>query len=175
MGAANGNMLSRGVSGGTLLDTESSPRVRIPVFMQAWNEAGTRPTKKANQRQPKIAAKPLSHVLRARLERPNDFYISDWRLQTTPIRWLKQSNQYQVRLEVFRRYGEAGQVEESLGTLTLSGVLQKQSDGLFVIQGSTRHRFNDNHGQPILEIEAGTPIQEDKTPLISKSKTDLSL
>lgn len=170
-GAAAAHLLGRPESTPTLENAEEIQRVRIPVFMQAWNTVSSKALD-GTQKSAKIAAKPLNHILRARMERPNDFYLGDWRIQTTPIRWLKSSNQYQVRLEIFRRYGEAGQVEESLGTMNLSGVLQKQGDGLYTIQGSTRRRFNDQQSQPVLDIEAGNPANNiEKAPLVSKNMT----
>ncbi|MCX6127405.1 MAG: hypothetical protein NTV34_22010 [Proteobacteria bacterium] len=171
-GVAASHMLNRGAARSPGIDgVEPIARVRIPLMLKAWNAVASKgPSVK---KEAKIAAKPLTHVLRARIERPNDFYLGDWRIQTTPIRWLKATNQYQVRLEVFRRYGEAGQVEESLGTLNLSAVLVKQGDGLFMVQGSSRRKFNDDQGQPILEIEAGTPatVFEPKSMLSRSDRT----
>lgn len=135
---------------------ETIQRVRIPLVLQAWT-AVTAKTREGRNQETRIAQKPISHVLRARIEKPNDFFVGDWRIQTTPIRWIKNTNQYQVRLEVFRRFGEAGQIEESLGMMNLTGILQKQADGLFLIQGTAKKRFNDHHGQPIASLEAGTP------------------
>lgn len=134
---------------------ETIQRVRIPIVLQAWTTVSTK-SRDGTNRESRIPQKPISHILRARIEKPNDFFVGDWRIQTTPIRWLKNTNQYQVRLEVYRRYGEAGQIEESLGTMNLTGILQKQADGLFLVQGSAKKRFNDHNGQPIASLEAGT-------------------
>ena len=142
-------------------------RVRIPVSIKAWTTV-TATDGNAKGRPTRIATKPMSQVLRARMERPNDFYLGDWRVQTVPVRWLKRTGQYQVRLELFQRLGEAGQIEDSMGSVLLSGVLSKQADGLFVIQGKARRQFFDKHGNPIAEIQAGQATDETHAPAISR-------
>lgn len=175
-GVAASHMLQR--PDGATANVESvTPvqRVRIPVTMQAWNSVQARASD-GRSKESKIATKPLNHVLRARIERPNDFYLGDWRIQSTPIRWLKNTNQYQVRLEIYRRFGEAGQVEESLGTMNVTGVLSKQADGLYVLEGSSRRRFTDRNGQPLLDMEAGTPLTEKgPAPNVSKAGSNTRL
>lgn len=169
-GSASGSMLNHSQSMKTLAEnSEQLYRVRIPVTMQAWN-AVTSKGVLGDSKSAKIAARPLNHVLRARLEKANDFYLGDWRIQTTPIRWLKNTSQYQLKLDVFRRFGEGGQVEESLGSLNLSGVLKKQADGIHIIYGSSKHRFLDNQGQPLLDIAVGTPVNNlNKATAVSQS------
>jgi hypothetical protein len=72
-------------------------------------------------------------------------------------------------LEVFRRYGEAGQLEESLGSVTLTGILDKQDDGLYMLQGTARRIFRDKSGAPIIDIEAGLhPQDEERGTAISR-------
>jgi hypothetical protein len=136
------------------LSTQKTQRVRIPVSLKGWNELDAK-AQDGSSKKARIPSKVISQVLRARIERANDFYLGQWRIQTTPTRWLKRSNQYQVRLEVFRRHGDQGQVEESLGSVLLTGMLNKQDDGLFVLEGTARRIFRDKVGTPILDLEAG--------------------
>jgi hypothetical protein len=165
-----------GVAGGSLYnspedsntETATTQRVRIPLTLKTWNDVETRATD-GSSRKSRIAGKAVAQVLRARIERANDFYLGDWRVQTTPVRWLKRSNQYQVRLEVFRRHGDAGQLEESLGSVTLTGVLDKQDDGLFMVHGTARRIFRDKSGEPVLDMEAGMhPQDEERGTAISR-------
>lgn len=149
---------------------ETIQRVRIPVSLQAWNTVSTK-GRDGTKQDSRIAQKPLTHVLRARIEKSNDFYVGDWRIQTTPIRWLKSTGQYQVRLELFRRFGEAGQIEESLGSVNLTGILQKQSDGLYMVQGTAKRRFNDSTGQPVANLEVGH--QDESLPATAVSKANI--
>lgn len=170
-GAASDQLYNRPGGSPKIESFETIQRVRIPIVLQSWTAVTTK-GRTGNNEDSRIAQKPISHVLRARIEKPNDFYVADWRVQTTPIRWLKTTNQYQVKLELFRRYGESGQIEESLGTVNLTGILQKQSDGLFMIQGSARRRFTDHNGQPVANLEVGTTSEPDAAPTaVSKLTT----
>jgi hypothetical protein len=147
--------------------SSATQRVRIPVTLKAWNELDAR-SADGKSVKTKIIGQPVKHVLRARLENSNDFYLGDWRVQTTPIRWLRRSNQYQVKLEVFRRFGESGQLEETMGSVTLTGILDKQDDGLFMLNGTARRVFRDKNGDPILEFDAGQHGQATNATAISR-------
>ena len=150
--------------------TDAAPttqRVRIPLTLKPWNDIDTR-SADGKSVKTKIAGRTVAQVLRARIEKSNDFYLGDWRIQTTPIRWLKRSNQYQVKLEVFRRYGEAGQLEETMGSVTLTGILDKQQDGLYMLSGTARRIFRDKQGEPILELDAGQHVPLGKVTTISR-------
>ena len=149
---------------------EAIQRVRIPVVLQAWGTVTTK-GRDGGKQESRIAQKPISHVLRARIEKPNDFYVGDWRIQTTPIRWIKATGQYQVRLELYRRYGEGGQIEENLGSVNLTGLLEKQADGLYLVQGSAKRRFTDSSGQPVASLEIGD--QNEALPAAAVSKANI--
>ena len=165
LGAASGQVYNR--PDDTAPETSATQRVRIPMTLKTWSEVDTRsPDGKTSKS--RIPAKPITQVLRARIERSNDFYIGDWRIQTTPVRWLKRSNQYQVRVEAFRRFGEAGQIEESLGSVTLTGLLEKQDDGLFILNGTARRVFRDRSGTPVLDLDAGQHQPYEKATAISR-------
>ncbi len=165
-----------GVASSSLYNSPEDPnaefskaqRVRIPFTFKTWNDIETRGVD-GTTRKARVAGKSTTQVLRARIERSNDFYLGQWRVQTTPVRWLKRSNQYQVRLEVFQRLGDLGQLEESLGSVMLTGVLSKQDDGLFMLNGTARRIFRDKNGEPILDIEAGLhPQDEERGTAISR-------
>lgn len=158
-----------GVASGSLYNSPEDPnvesprtqRVRIPFTYKSWNDVET-VAADGSKRKTRIAGKSITQVLRARIERSNDFYLGNWRVQTTPVRWLKRSNQYQVRLEVFRRLGDVGQLEESLGSVMLTGMLNKQDDGLYMLNGTARRIFRDKSGDPILDIEAGLHADDEE-------------
>jgi hypothetical protein len=147
-----------------LIETKNTPRVRIPIVMKSWSEIDATGID-GKKIKTKIPAKPVSQVLRARMEQTNDFYIGDWRVQTTPQKWLKSTNQFQVKLEVFRRFGENGQIEESMGYTTLTGLLEAESDNLFVLNGTARRSFRDRNGKPLLEFEAGKAAPNEGKPI----------
>jgi len=129
-------------------------RVRINLRMTPWKITTGTDTAGA-QRAIHLAQQPLTHTLRARLDKTNHFYFGEWHIQTTPIRWTRTSRRWAVRLDVARRYGSWGQLEENLGSMEVAGVLQEQGDRLFLLNGIAKKRFNDRMGQPALEIVAG--------------------
>jgi len=149
------------------IDSSSSQRVRIPLSFKTWSLVETK-DQDGRSRKSRIASKPISQVLRARIERANDFYLGDFRIKTTPVRWLKRSNQYQVKLEMFKRLNLDGTMEESLGSVTLTGVLDKQDDGLFILNGTARRLFRDRSGEPILDLDAGQHAPLEKASAISR-------
>lgn len=160
-GAASEQLYNRPDAKQKIESMETMQRVRIPVILQAWSNI-TAKSRDGGKQDSRIAQKPVSHVLRARIEKTNDFYVGDWRIQTTPIRWIKATGQYQVRLELYRRYGEGGQIEENLGSVNLTGLLQKQADGLYLVHGSAKRRFTDSSGQPVASLQIGDqeePVQ----------------
>jgi hypothetical protein len=137
------------------------------MTFKTWSDIETRDPD-GKSRRTKIAGKPVSQVLRARIERSNDFFLGDYRIKTTPVRWLKRSHQYQVKIELFKRLGEDGTLEESLGSVTLTGVLEKQDDGLYVLNGSARRLFRDRSGDPLLDLDAGMHAPAEKQTAISR-------
>lgn len=149
------------------IDSPSTQRVRIPLSFKTWSLVETRDPN-GRPSKSRIASKPVAQVLRARIERANDFYLGDFRIKTTPVRWLKRSNQYQVKLELFKRLSLEGSLEESIGSVTLTGVLEKQDDGLFILHGTARRLFRDRSGEPILDLDAGQHGQLENASAISR-------
>jgi len=165
LGAASGHLYNR--ADDNAMETSNTQRVRIPVTLKSWSEVDTTAAD-GKSKKTRIAGKSVSQVLRARIERSNDFYLGSLRVKTTPVRWLKRSNQYQVKLEVFRRYGEDSQLEESMGSVTLTGLLEKQDDGLYVLNGTARRLFRERTGEPLLDLEAGQHWSPETAPAISR-------
>jgi hypothetical protein len=149
------------------IDSPTSQRVRIPLSFKTWSLVETKDAD-GRSRKSRIASKPMAQVLRARIERANDFYLGDFRIKTTPVRWLKRSNQYQVKLEMFKRLNLDGTMEETLGSVTLTGVLEQQDDGLFILNGTARRLFRDRSGEPILDLDAGQHAPLEKASAISR-------
>jgi hypothetical protein len=102
-----------------------------------------------------VPIEPLRHVLRARLNKVNHFYVGDWHVQTEPTKWVRKTRAYEVRLSIYRRYGAFGQLEEQVGTVDLAGMLTQQPENVFVLNGVARKRLRDRFGQPVLDVVAG--------------------
>lgn len=113
-----------------------------------------------------VAADPLRHTLRARLSTVNHFFVSDWHIETKPIKWIKKTNRYEIKLSFYRRYGAFGQLEDYVGAVNLAGRLEEQegSDQVFVLIGVVRQRLRDKFGSPYLDVVAGFAPEPVKSP-----------
>jgi hypothetical protein len=169
-GLADTWMMAKGKSETVQIPENQVERVRIPLTLVSYNSLVSK-SADGSKAIAKIPTKPVHHILRARLEKQNDFYVGSLRVLSTPIRWVKSSQTYQAKFEIYKRLGEGGTVEEPVGTMYLQGKLQKQSDGLYSIAGSSRRKFTDANGQPTLEIALGHPIQGSTNPM-AVSRTD---
>ena len=131
----------------------SSPRVRIGVKLTPFQlKAGTKNAKKPQF----VKAQTVRQTLRARIDRENHFFVGDWHIQTKPVTWVKRSRSFTVRMDVYRRYGAFGQLEEKVGSLDVKGVLHRQDSNLYVLKGASRKRFRNKFGHPILDLVAGS-------------------
>ena len=95
----------------------------------------------------------LKRTLRARIDKPNHFVVGNYHVETIPLKWLKKTKDYAVRL-FSKRYGSYGEVEEHLGNLDVSGRLEGK-DGLFVLVGAKSTVIKNKSGEPILKAVAG--------------------
>lgn len=102
-----------------------------------------------------LPMEPLRHTLRARLNKPNHFFVGDYHVETKPLKWVRKSRRYEVQLDLYRRYGAFGQLEEFVGSVSLNGVLEEQEDNVFVLLGTARQRFRDKFGNPVIDLVAG--------------------
>ena len=97
----------------------------------------------------------LRHTLRARLNKINHFFVSDFHIETKPLKWIKKNRRYKLRLTIYRRFGSFGQLEEKIGSMDLAGVLEEQDQNIFILYGSAAKRLRDKFGHPVLDIVAG--------------------
>lgn len=144
------------------LTTAQPPRVRIGLRLVPY-----RKLLYSGERGPETKFKPdqaITHTLRARMDRPNHFFLGEYHIETNPIAWDKQAGIYKIKLNFFRRFGSYGQIEESIGALELNGRL-KGAKGLYVIHGLASAQFKDKRGQPVVDLIAG---------YAEKKNTDLS-
>lgn len=158
----------------TLLSKETveGPRVRIGLrltpFVQIVNQAPN------GQRSIRfIPAEPLRHTLRARMNTINHFFVSDWHIESKPLRWIKKTGRYDMRLTFYRRYGAFGQLEEHIGSVDAAGVLGEEKERVHVLIGVTRQRLRDKLGNPYLDVVAGFAPVPTTTPF-DLSKVDRS-
>ena len=129
-------------------------RVRIGLRLTPFKRVGTE-GRDGTVDQRFVPMEPLRHTLRARLNAPNHFFVGDYHVESKPLKWVKKSRRYEVQLDVYRRYGAFGQLEEFLGSVDLNGVLDEQEAKVFVLYGVARTRLRDKFGNPILDVVAG--------------------
>ena len=96
----------------------------------------------------------LKHILRAKIEKPNHFYVGDYHIVTEPFVYSKIHRRLGMRLSFYQRFGTYKQLEESIGQMEIRGDLRgKGPIGHFV--GYSQKIFKDKKGQPILEVQLG--------------------
>ncbi|WP_141736025.1 hypothetical protein [Oligoflexus tunisiensis] len=145
-------------TGESSLTTVSEPkdvaRVRIPLRLTRFepivvqNAQGTR-------RMEYKAMAPVSYTLRATINRSNHFYLADWHIETIPMKWEKETRNWQVEIKVYKRYGQEQELEEFIGTHALRGRLIGE-DRLFTLETQSRQQFNNKRGSPVLLLESGS-------------------
>jgi len=110
----------------------------------------------------------LRYTLRARLNKVNHFFVGKWHIETTPEQWVRTTRHYVVKLDIYRRYGAFGQLEENVGSLQLRGVLDEGENNVHVLLGVARVRLRDKFGRPVLDVVAGfAPGAQAKAPALS--------
>ena len=82
---------------------------------------------------------------------------------------MKKTRHYEVKLNLYRRYGAFGQLEENVGSVTLAGTLEEERDNVHVLLGTVRKRLRDKAGQPYLDVVAGFAPGVEKGPAVSLS------
>jgi hypothetical protein len=117
-----------------------------------------------------VPVDPLRHTLRARLNETNHFFVGDWHVETVPTKWVKKTRHYEVRLNIYRRYGAFGQLEENVGAVDLAGTLDQQPDNVHVLVGVARQRLRDKLGNPYLDVVAGFAPAKAAGPKISAAE-----
>lgn len=140
-------------------NSSDAPRVRIGLRLTPFKKLVNKGREGAGEVR-FIPAEPLRHTLRARLNKTNHFFVGEWHIETRPTLWIAKTRRYEVELHVFRRYGAFGQLEENIGVVPLSGVLDEQEDKLFVLLGVARKRLRDRFNNPYLDVVAGFGPQE---------------
>jgi hypothetical protein len=138
----------------TVTEPKDVARVRIPLRLTRFepivvqNAQGTR-------RMDHKAMAPVSYTLRATINRSNHFYLADWHIETIPMKWEKETRNWQLEIKVFKRYGQEQELEEFIGTHSIQGRLLG-NDKLFTLEAQTRQLFNNKRGSPVLLLETGS-------------------
>jgi hypothetical protein len=111
----------------------------------------------------------IKRTLRARIDKPNHFIVDNYHVETIPLKWIKKSQNYTVRLSFSKRYGAYGEVEEHLGNVDVSGRLQGKG-GVFVLMGASSKVIKNDRGEPLLKVVAGYGNIAPRNTNVSKKK-----
>lgn len=131
----------------------SAGKVRIGLKLSPFSKIQLQDGSGKNKIKFKIDQE-LKRTLRARIDKPNHFVVGNYHVETIPLKWLKKTKDYAVRLSFSKRYGSYGEVEEHLGSLDVKGRLEGK-DGLYVLMGAKSTVIKNKAGEPILKAVAG--------------------
>ena len=147
-------------------ETQQPAKVRIGLRLTPFKKVVTR-NRDGSTDQRFVPIEPLRHTLRARLNKTNHFFVGEWHVESVPTKWVRKTRHYEVKLNVYRRYGAFGQLEENVGSIELAGTLEEERDNVHVLLGTARKRLRDKSGQPYLDIVAGFAPGAEKGPAVS--------
>jgi len=144
-----------------------APQVRIPLKLTSFKKMLVR-DKSGKIIERYIAVDPVTNTLRGRIERVNHFYISDFHIESIPLKWDRDLGNYRTKLRFYQRFGVNQDIEEYIGSVVVNGRLEADNE-YFKLVGFSAEKFNNRNGAPVLAVEVGTPLpQAPKTPLLSK-------
>lgn len=135
-------------------ETFQGPRVRIGLRLTPFIKVVQR-EENGQQTTRFVPAEPIRHTLKARINGINHFFVSDWHIETKPIKWIKKTGRYDIKLTFYRRFGAFGQLEDLVGSVDLAGTLDLEKDQVYVLIGVVRQRLRDKLGSPYLDVVAG--------------------
>jgi hypothetical protein len=137
-------------------DADKGPQVRIAIKFTKLKPNGT-----DKRGQIKFAAGDIKrHVLRARLNKINHFYLDNYHVETKPISLVKASNQVRMRLTISRTHANEKKMEELLGSIEVAGKLHKTGENLYMLRGEAGKRLLHPSGQPMVDVVAGFRASE---------------
>lgn len=148
--------------------SQQPAKVRIGLRMTPFKKVVTR-NRDGSVDQRFVPIEPLRHTLRARINKTNHFFVGEWHIESEPTKWVRKTRHYEVKLNIYRRYGAFGQLEENVGTVELAGTLDEERDNVYVLLGTARKRLRDKAGHPYLDVVAGFAPGAEKGPSVSLS------
>ena len=138
------------------------PRVRIRLKLKPYAEINFRTVdgKIIHKNQEEKA---IEHVLRARLESVNHFHVQNFHIESIPIRWHRESQQYSVQLNIYKKFGDDSELEEKIGSTRIDGILEQQSPKLFSLVANKEASFVSVTGEKQLTLVAGSSPRDERT------------
>lgn len=135
-------------------ENDLGARVRIAFLLTPYREIEVKlPSNQTVKKM--VPAEPLRHTLRARINKLNHFFVGDWHFETIPLRLIRQTQKFSIRINAYHRYGTDGEVEEDVGSIELTGILKKTRDGLYVLYGSAEKMLTSKDGTALAKLAVG--------------------
>ena len=97
----------------------------------------------------------LNHILRANLKETNNFYISNFHIETIPETIDLKTNKYQLKMRFFSILDDSIDFEELIGFVTVKGILYKDKEQVFNLYSNISHTFVDKDNTPLLTVHVG--------------------
>lgn len=157
---------------GSISEPPEVARVRVPIKITGYEQIMVQNQHGVRRIEHKALA-PLDYNLRATINRTNHFYLSDWHIESVPIKWEKDLKNWKAELKFYKRYGQEQDLEEYVGSLAVSGHLMGEpKDKVYKFSGQARQQFQNKRGSPVLVVEVGQGVTEPKGN-VAKSKSHL--
>lgn len=155
---------------GLIANPPEVAKVRLPLKMTSFEQVIIQNGQGARRIEHKALA-PVTYTLRATINRSNHFYVSDWHIETVPMKWERDQKIWQAEVKFYKRYGQEQELEEYVGTLPLNGRLLEHDKGkLFVLVTKAQQQFQNKRGNPLLIVNAGQFVLEDKGNIAKSTK-----
>lgn len=138
--------------------TADAVRVKVPLKLTLFESIVVK-NREGSRRIEQKALAPVLYNFKATIDRTNHFYVADYHVETIPVKWDSASKIWTVEVNFFKRYGEGQELEESVGSLTVTGPIEG-ARRLYTLQGKAKQTFNNKQGKPLLTVEMdslGTP------------------
>ncbi|MBF0442525.1 MAG: hypothetical protein HQK54_11520 [Oligoflexales bacterium] len=143
-------------------------RVRIPLKMITYEKVIVQKPNGESRLENK-KSQVIRYTIRGRIERANHFYVGRWHIETIPLSWAQKTKKYKTKLRFYKIYGDSPELEEYLGNVIASGQLEGDNR-LYNLIGFAGSSFNDKNNNPVLDVEVGAALTQEKSPLISRGQ-----
>lgn len=152
--------------------SEDAVRVKVPLKMTLFESIVVKNNEGIRRIEQKALA-PIKYNFKATIDRSNHFYVSDYHVETVPVKWDASNKFWTVEVNFFKRYGEGQELEEAVGSMTLRG----QLDGarrLYTLKGRAKQTFNNKQGKALLTVEMDS-LQTPEKGNIARRETPAAL
>ncbi|MBC7661499.1 MAG: hypothetical protein H7249_17520 [Chitinophagaceae bacterium] len=139
---------------------DDAVRVKVPLKMTLFeqiivkNQDGIR----------RIEHKPLTPIrynFKATIDRTNHFYVSDYHVETVPVKWEHDSKEWTLTVHFYKRFGDGQELEESVGSMDIKGKLEG-SQKLYTLKARGQQSFKNKQGFPQLVVEIDSKAGAEK-------------